>query len=220
MADGKPGRPARTWPSKRNVHPKAADANIIGPMADRIGADGKRNLKLTIAERKGFARQRLISKVVALFLDPTTDHSYKEIADACGISKSTLIDMTKADDFIEAWNDEYVELGADPMVKAARQKLQSLAPKAARTLESIMDDPSATAGARVTAAKEILRLAGIGEPIRNKSDKSELQDFLRSAGINIESMAVNMPMPPGYEKVTQVIDGQLKDAPVPDQEDQ
>ncbi len=187
-------------------------------MADRIGADGKRNLMLTTDERKAIKRQQLITKVMALFLDVDGHHSYDEIAHTCGISKTTLVDLTKADDFIQAWNDTYVELGNDPMIKATRMKLQSLAPKAARTLEKIMDDPNASPTARVAASKEVLRLAGITEPAHGKSDKGELQDFLRGQGINIEIASVSLPLPPGYEKVAEVIDGQLKNVPAPEED--
>jgi hypothetical protein len=202
---------------RKPVHPRASEANIVGPMAERVGGDGKRNLMLTKDERRDIKRQQLISKVVSMFLDIDAHHDYDEIARTCGISKTTLIDLTKADDFIQAWNDVYVELGNDPMVKAARMKVQSLAPKAARTLEKVMDDPDASPTARVAAAKEVLRLAGITEPMQGKSDKSELQDFLRGAGINIEIASVSVPMPPGYEKVAEVIDGQLADVPAPEE---
>jgi len=70
---------------------------------------------------------------------------------------------------------------------------------------------NSTAQASANAAFEIIRLNGVEAIDLRGTDKTELHEFLRNSGVNIEQM--NITLPPEYlEKgVVEIIDGQVQE---------
>lgn len=70
-----------------------------------------------------------------------------------GVSHVTVLTHIET---VKAW------LGEDPLLKAAKDDVEGLAPKAVTAYKEIIDDSSATAiNARLSAARDILKSAGI-----------------------------------------------------------
>jgi hypothetical protein len=187
------------------------DLKIEGPMADRITKSGQRRLMLTRAEKKEFYEQKQIETAVALFLDIEHSHSWDEIAAAVGVHTSTLKAMTKSDQFMAVYNEHFVELGHDPRLKASKAALVDMLPTAIRELRNMITAPETPPSVRLNAIKEILRLNGFEASRPIQSDKQELADFLKGAGLQVNNINVSVP-PEFQEKMKDYVDGSYTDA--------
>lgn len=194
-----------------NRHKKLENLELTGAMADRVLPSGKRALKLRKNERKELQQRQQIETAVALFLDIQEDHTWEEIAEACGLSLMGLKDMTKTEEFMRVYNEHFAELGHDPRLKATQAALTDLLSPAIRAIRNVLTDDNAPASAKMKAAFEIIRLNGLEAIDPKGNDKSELQDFLLKAGVNIENMNINLP-PEYIEKgVADIIEGQVRE---------
>lgn len=194
-----------------NRHKKLDSLELTGAMADRVLPSGKRALKLRKSERKELQQRQQIETAVALFLDIQEDHTWEEIAEACGLSLIGLKDMTKTEEFMRVYNEHFAELGHDPRLKATQAALTDLLSPAIRAIRNVLADDNAPASAKMKAAFEIIRLNGLEAIDPKGNDKSELQDFLLKAGVNIENMNINLP-PEYIEKgVADIIEGQVRE---------
>lgn len=194
-----------------NRHKKLENLELTGAMADRVLPSGKRALKLRKNERKELQQRQQIETAVALFLDIQEDHTWEEIAEACGLSLIGLKDMTKTEEFMRVYNEHFAELGHDPRLKATQAALTDLLSPAIRAIRNVLTDDNAPASAKMKAAFEIIRLNGLEAIDPKGNDKSELQDFLLNAGVNIENMNINLP-PEYIEKgVADIIEGQVRE---------
>jgi hypothetical protein len=162
-------------------------------------------------ERRELIKQRKVETAVALFLDLNEDHSWEEIAKKCGLSLIGLKDLTKTEEFMQVYNAHFAELGHDPRLKATQAALTDLLSPAIRAIREILVSPTAPASAKAKAAFEIIRLNGVEAIDPRGTDKTELHEFLRKSGVNIEQM--NITLPPEYlEKgVAEIIEGQVRE---------
>lgn len=194
-----------------NRHKKLDNLELSGAMAERVLPSGKRAIKLRKDERKELKKRQQLETAVAMFLDLNEDHSWEEVAEACGLSLIGLKDLTKTEEFMQVYNEHFAELGHDPRLKASQAALTDLLAPAIRAIRSVLSDSQAPASAKMKAAFEVIRLNGLEAIDPKGTDKSELQEFLKNAGVHIENM--NITLPPEYiEKgVMDIIDGQVRD---------
>jgi hypothetical protein len=185
-----------------------ASLEVKGALAERTLPDGRRKLKLNSGERQELYRQRQIETAVALFLDIEHDHSWEQIAEAVGVSASTLKAMTKSDQFMAVYNEHFVELGHDPRLKASKAALVDMLPKAIRVLKEMITSEGTPPSVRLNAIKEILRLNGFEANKPIQSDKQELADFLKGAGMQVNNISVNLPAE-YKEKMQEYVEGQF-----------
>ena len=180
-------------------------------MAERVMPNGKRAIKLRKLERRELAHQQKVETAVALFLDLKDDHSWEEIAEKCGLSLIGLKDLTKTEEFMQVYNAHFAELGHDPRLKATQAALTDLLSPAIRAIREILVSPTSPASAKAKAAFEIIRLNGVEAIDPRGTDKTELHEFLRNSGVNIEQM--NITLPPEYlEKgVAEIVEGQVRE---------
>lgn len=192
-------------------HKKLGNLELTGAMAKRVMPNGKRAIKLRKHERRELIHQQKVETAVALFLDLKDDHSWEEIAEKCGLSLIGLKDLTKTEEFMQVYNAHFAELGHDPRLKATQAALTDLLSPAIRAIREILVSPTSPASAKAKAAFEIIRLNGVEAIDPRGTDKTELYEFLRNSGVNIEQM--NITLPPEYlEKgVAEIIEGQVRE---------
>ncbi|MEL7589777.1 MAG: hypothetical protein AAGU17_00575 [Anaerolineaceae bacterium] len=192
-------------------HKKLGNLELTGAMASRVMPSGKRAIKLRKDERRELIKQQKVETAVALFLDLNADHSWEEIAEKCGLSLIGLKDLTKTEEFMQVYNAHFAELGHDPRLKATQAALTDLLSPAIRAIREILVSPTAPASAKAKAAFEIIRLNGLEALDPKGTDKTELHEFLRKSGVNIEQM--NITLPPEYlEKgVAEIVEGQVRE---------
>lgn len=170
------------------------ETNIKGALAQRVRADGKRQLSLRESEKKDFKRKQLIEAAVSMFLDLEHDTSWNEMAVALGITLISLKTLTKTDEFQDCYNEHFAELGHDPRLRATQAALVDMLPQAVRELRDLLSCNAPTV--KLAAIKEVIRLNGIDQPKTAASDRNELAEFLKNAGVNLTQ--VNVTVPPEY----------------------
>ena len=192
-------------------HKKLGNLALTGAMAERVMPNGKRAIKLRKHERRELIHQRKVETAVALFLDLKDDHSWEEIAEKCGLSLIGLKDLTKTEEFMQVYNAHFAELGHDPRLKATQAALTDLLSPAIRAIREILVSPTSPASAKAKAAFEIIRLNGVEAIDPRGTDKTELHEFLRNSGVNIEQM--NITLPPEYLErgVAEIVEGQVRE---------
>jgi hypothetical protein len=181
---------------------------ITGVLAEeRMGADGKRRIKLRKDEQKSLRKQKLVESAVALFLDIENDHTWKGIAEELGITLQALRDLTKDEDFMEVYDTFYQEIGHDPRLAASQMAITDLVPRAVRELGELMR--SAPPTVRLNAIKEVLKLAGVRAPESHESDREMLNQFLTQ--VNVGELTV---APPEFQRkidAYNAVDGEVED---------
>jgi len=185
---------------------------VTGVLANRVKS-GKRRLMLTKDERKELKHQQLVERAVALFLDLETPHTWKQMSELLGISQPALKDLTKTQEFMDAYSAFYVELGHDPRLKAAQGSIADMLPTAINALRNLLTDPLTKDTVKLNVIREIIRLNGMGAPESKNNDRQELAEFLKGAGVNIQQM--NVALPPDYiahMKPSDVVEAQVRDA--------
>jgi hypothetical protein len=175
--------------------PDGGEIEVTGVLADRI-VNGRRRLMLTKGEKSALKRQRLVEQAVAMFLDIDQDHSWQEIAGKLGVSIPALKDLTKTEEFMDAYSQYFVDLGHDPRVKATQAAVADMLPLAMRELRNLITGTRVSGSAKLNAIKEIFRLSGLDAPKTQGSDRTELAEFLKTQGVNVEQM--NVVLPPEY----------------------
>jgi hypothetical protein len=140
------------------------DIVVTGVLADRIDASGRRRLSLNAKEKRGIKKVRMINQAVAMFLDLEHSHSWKEMAIQLGISEPGLKDLTKTQEFMDAYSQYFVELGSDPRVRSSQNALADMLPEAITQLRNMLLEPRTPAMARLQVIKEIIKLNGLDAP--------------------------------------------------------
>ncbi len=184
----------------------------------RENKTGRRNIKLTKSEQQDIRRNTRILRAVELFLDVNTSHSWEDIAQELNITTRTLKNMVKTEEFVKAYNEYYEELTSDPRRRASIISLNNLLPKAIQELEHLISD--APPSVRFQAIKEIIRLNNVNGDVGKKSDRNELAEFLRNAGVVNINIGTNkdqkefedMISKYGYEHA---VDGKFTDVETP-----
>ena len=188
MADIKTVRPGA------GSHKRLDTITVTGAMAERRMADGRRKLMPSHKEKTALMRQRNVEAAVALFLDLEHDHSYEEIARTLGFSTVTLRKLTKSQEFMDCWNEHFIELGHDPRLRATQAALTDMLPMAIREMKQLL--LTAPPNVRFAVIKEVIRLNGIDTPKAPHSDTDELKQFLTAQNVNIVG---TMNINPGAE---------------------
>ena len=167
------------------------DPSPTGPLAERRLPDGRRRINLRGDERSRLARQEMIERAVALFLDLERGRTWAEIASELGISVVTLKKLTKEKEFEEVYNQHFVELGHDPRLQATKAALVDLLPLAVRRLKGLLTEGTTPPTVLLNAIKEVMHYNGLAEAKGAGSDKRELADFLKEANVQIGEVNLN-----------------------------
>lgn len=180
-----------------------------GVLAERRTTTGQRQLHLTNAEREMFQNQALIERAVTLYLDIYERHTTQQIANELGITVQQLHNLVRSEEFERIYNEHFVELGHDPRLKATRVAMVDLLPDSMEALKDVLTGNSAAA--KVQAVKMIWEFTGITRPNVPDSDQKEAIEFLKSAGLAVENMNINLPPEYGQaiQNYEQVLDGEF-----------
>jgi hypothetical protein len=182
--------------TKRASYGRAGEqVEIKGPMKHRIGKNGRRRLMLNNTERSEIIFQQSVETAVAMFLDVEAGYSLLEIAGELGISVRALKDLTKTEQFMDCWNEHFMELGHDPRLKATQGALADMLPKAVGELKRLISGTETPAATKLEAIKELFRLVGVETP-KTGSDQRELAEFLKDHNLTINQINVNPPTRP------------------------
>ena len=185
----------------------------------RENKTGRRNIKLTKSEQLDIRRNTRLYRAVELFLDVNVSHSWEEIANELQITTRTLKNMVKTEEFVKAYNEYYEELTSDPRRRASIISLNNLLPTAIKELEKLITE-DAPPSVKFQAIKEIIRLNNVNGDVGKKSDRNELAEFLRNAGVININIGANkdqkefeaMITKHGYEHA---VDGKFTDVETP-----
>jgi hypothetical protein len=171
-----------------------ADIQLTGALADsQSPLTGKRHINLNKRERKNLAHQKMVETAVALFLDLENDHTWQSIADDLKISLVYLKQITKTQEFMDRYNEHFVELGHDPRLRVAQAAMADLLPLAVRQLRGLLTEERVPHTVRLSAIREVFKMNGI-EDAPPSSDRNELAKFLKDANVNVtQNNTINMP---------------------------
>jgi len=174
--------------TKRKVDPEL----VTGALELRQTSKGRR-IKLTKAEREAFIRQQRAEAAAALFLDLDEGRKWADIAEELQLSPHQLRDLTKTEEFDEAYNRLFAELGHDPRYKAAQGALADMLPLAVSKLKDLLIGERVAAGTKLRAIEKIISLNGLENMQPAQSDRQELVAFLVENNINLEEMRIVLP---------------------------
>lgn len=179
---------------------------------ERRTADGRRRINLTARERRDLVQHEMIEAAVALFLDITTHRTTAQIAEELGISRKQLKTITNKEEFIELYNEHFIELGHDPRLHAVRAGLADLLQPAFTALSGLITDDSTPKSVLRRAVMDILELNGIKPQDPKGSNKRELAEFLKDAGAAIQLNQFNFTIPQEYDDALgDVIEGVIEE---------
>ena len=189
------------------------ETEVTGALAERRMDDGRRKIKLRADERTLFNRQQMIERAVILFLDTQADHTWEEIATDLGVSVMALKDLTKTQEFMDAYDSHFAELGHDPRTKGARAALADMLPLAVRQLRSLLTAGDTPASVKIKAIEKIFELNGVGPAKGGAMDRNELMNFFKEANISLtqNNTTVNLPPNPYEGDITAYVDGRWND---------
>jgi len=153
----------------------------------------RRRLRINNTERRELNRNLLYERVVSMFLDLEHNWTREEMCQELQITHKRLKDITLADEFQEIYAQYRTDLGHDPRLQATQIAISDMMPQAVRALQDLISGERTPASTKLEAAKTILKLGGLTEPKPVKTEKAEVMDFLREAGINIENLNVQLP---------------------------
>jgi hypothetical protein len=191
------------------------EIEVTGPLADHADpVSGRRHINLNKDERRALANQARIEKAVSLFLDLEADHTWQQIADELHISLQWLRQLTKTKEFMDCYNEHFVELGHDPRLRATQAALADLLPVAFRQLRGLLTRSGVSDTVRLNTIREVLKLNGI-EDAPPVSDKSELAKFLKEANLTVvQNNNVTNNVPAEFaEKIKEYTEGTYTEIP-------
>ena len=178
------------------------------PLDVRRTADGRRRINLTRDERADLVRQERVEAAVALFLDITTHRTTQQIAEELGITRKQLKALTHQQDFIDLYNEHFIELGHDPRLQAVRAGLADLLPHAFDQMSYLLINEDTPASVRLKAVLKVMELNGVRPQDPKGSNKRELAEFLKDAGATLIGTQINYNVPTEYdEALGEVIEG-------------
>ena len=175
------------------------EIEISGSLAERRKTDGRRRIRLNQQEREDLLERQQIERAVSMFLDLERAYSWREISQELGISIRQLKDLTKSEQFNEVYNEHFIELGHDPRLKASQAAITDLLTTAVNQLKTLLVGPDTPASVRYNAIVKVLELNGISPQKGGASDKQQLANFLREAGVSLtqnnvqNNLVVNVP---------------------------
>lgn len=139
-------------------------------------------------------RQAFIQVAVRMFLRFDEGVTRSEIGEHLSMSEDQLKKLTKSDDFIDAYNEYFLELRSHPVIKAVQSKIvEDLLPQAYQVFDQILRDKRAPASVRLKAAMEVMDKSGVKAVDPEVSNRRELADFLGKNEVNINTVNVNIP---------------------------
>ena len=195
--------------TKRKVDPE----KVTGALAERQTSKGRR-VKLTKAEREAFIRQQRAEHAAALFLDLDEARTWAEIASEMELSPHQLRDLSKTEEFDEAYNRLFAELGHDPRYKAAQGALADMLPLALSELRGLLTNTRTAAGTKLRAIEKVMALNGLENVQPAQSDRQELVTFLVENKIDLSD--VKIVLPSEYAEVEgEVVEAEYKDSTPP-----
>ena len=201
------------WVYNGSMTSKKLTTQPTGALAERKQSDGhRRRIKLTREERALLKKQKLAEGAAALFLDMDDPKSWVEIAAELGISLHQLKDLTKSDEFNEAYSVLFAELGHDPRYKAALGAIGDMLPKAVRKLEELMTSTRTPAAVALKAVEKVLAINGIENMKPAQSDRADLVKYLEEKGVTINNL--NVTIPDVYAQAMrdyEVVEGEFKE---------
>ena len=146
-------------------------------------------------EKKDLRFQQKIERAVSLFLDLETDRTLTQIATEMNLSINALKDLTRLPEFMDAWNQHFMDLGHDPRLKATQAALVDMVPAAVRQLKVLIVDTDTPAPTRLAAIKELFRMVGVDAP-KNTNERNELAEFLKNHDVTLNQININPPQKP------------------------
>jgi hypothetical protein len=182
---------------------------VTGALAERQTSKGRR-VKLTKAEREAFQRQQRAELAAVYFLDLEEGHTWKSIAEAMDISVHQLKEVTKTEEFDEAYNQLFADLGHDPRYRAAQGALADMLPLALGKLKSLISSDQTAGGTKLRAIEKVIALNGLENVQPVQSDRQELVQFLVNNKIDLTSVQIVLPQE-YHEAETEIIEGEYKD---------
>lgn len=165
---------------------------MAGIMAEHA-FEKRQRLRLTREERKELLFQDKVQRAAAMFVDfenwPTTEQIAREL----GISVMSLNDLTKTKEFNDVYNEYYIDMTNNPRMRAIMEAAQSLVGTSFSELKKMIADPETPPSVRLNAIKLSFEIGGLQAAKAVGSDRNEVANFLKSAGINIETLNVGVP---------------------------
>lgn len=174
--------------TKRKVDPD----KVTGALAERQTSKGRR-VKLTKAEREAFTRRQRAEQAAALFLDLDEARTWAEIASEMDLSPHQLRDLSKTEEFDEAYNRLFAELGHDPRYKAAQGALADMLPLALGQLRDLLTSTRTASGTKLRAIEKVIALNGLENVQPAQSDRQELVTFLVENKIDLSDVKIVLP---------------------------
>jgi len=193
------------------ARPKLRNIEPTGALAERQLPDGRRRIKLTRQERFAMERRQKAEAAAALFLDLKEERTWASIAEELELSPSQLKDLTKSQEFDEVYNAMYAELGHDPRYRATMAALGDMLPMAVDKLRLLLTSSRTPPGILLKAVEKVMELNAVTKPEHDKSDRTEMINFLMQNNISVENMGIAIP--PQYleamQAMNEVVDGAL-----------
>ena len=161
-----------------------------------------RKIKLTKAEKAELLHRRDIELAISYFLDLEQNLTLKQIADAMGMSVSTLKRLTTEPLFQEIYDEQLMQLGHHPRLQALNAQLPELIPHSYQAMRRLLS-PGTAHTAQVAAVKLLWDTMDIGSHLQEE-DPAVIGNFLAAKGINIEQnntqININLPIPEDYQE--------------------
>jgi hypothetical protein len=181
-------------------------------LEERTLPDGRRKITLRVSERQALQRRERAEAAATLFLDLDTYRSWADIARELELSAAQLKDLTKTEEFDNAYNQLFAELGHDPRFRATQAAISDLLPIAATKLKELITAGRTSDNVRLKAIQLIFDLNGLTKQQQVQSDRQELAKFLIEHKISFSDLKITVPEE--YQEAMDAIDGEFRDASI------
>lgn len=163
-----------------------------------------------IGENYPEMRRATVEKLVEMYLD-REPKTRKDMEQALGLSRGQLNRLIKLPEFEEAYNQAFLDMRSNPMIRATQEKLvEDLLPKSMEVVSNLLEEGPATVKAKL--ALKIWDKAGIRPIDTQVNDRQEAATHL--AQYNIQNLNVNVPIPREYsEALGSISDVEIVDVP-------
>jgi hypothetical protein len=162
-------------------------------MENSLTPPTRRKIKLTKADKQEIVEQKQREHAVSLFLDLEQNRTTQQIAEEVGLSLSSLKRLTQTPEFMELYDQTLMDISHHPRMMALQTGIVDLLPASYMAMKRLLG-PNTAHTAQVAAVKLLWETASVGDNL-DRGGGEELGNYLKSQGVNIENMLVNVNIP-------------------------
>jgi len=164
-----------------------------GPLAERTTVDGRRRLKLNKDEKANIQLMQKVNDLVPMILTLEDSLTYQEMAEKMNMTVPEMKNLMRTEEFQDAYNEYYIQLGHDPRVEYVQSRIVELLPAVFTQMQRAMTSDEVPWTARWQIMSKVLELSGIEKPQNIQNDRKEIEKFLSDRVESGDNIQISIP---------------------------